>query len=31
LAPLTWAVVLFLVALAVIALYRDIVDPLNFG
>ena len=31
LAPLTWAVVLFLIALAVIALYRDIVDPLNLG
>ena len=30
LAPLTWAVVAFLLALALIALYRDIVDPLDF-
>ncbi|MBC8363747.1 MAG: RIP metalloprotease [Actinobacteria bacterium] len=31
LAPLTWAVVAFLIALALIALYRDIVDPFDFG
>ena len=31
LAPLTWAVILFLVALALVALFRDIVDPIDFG
>ena len=31
LAPVTWAVVAFLLALFMIALYRDIVDPPDFG
>ena len=29
--PLTWAVIMLLVAVAVVALYRDIVDLPDFG